>query len=106
MIPDDGHFALELLDLLPDVDDQLSRGRDVAELVLEMRNQLPGAVHLLVNVLRIVRPHRALKPGQFIFIITCLNKSLLILNKNFETKNQSVILPQKHSKLNLNTYLI
>jgi len=70
MIPDDRHLALELLDLLPDVDDQLSRGRDVAELVLEMRNQLPRAVHLLVNVLRIVRPHRALKPGQFIFIIT------------------------------------
>lgn len=67
MIPDDRHLALELLDLLPDVDDQLSRGRDVAELVLEMRNQLPRAVHLLVNVLRIVRPHRTLKPRQFSF---------------------------------------
>jgi hypothetical protein len=53
-----------------------------------MRNQLPRAVHLLVNVLRIVRPHRS--------------NFLPFLNKNFETKNQSVILPQKHSKLNLN----
>jgi hypothetical protein len=38
-----------------------------------MRNQLPRAVHLLVNVLRIVRPHRTLKPRQFSFsLITAI----------------------------------
>ena len=33
--PDDGHFAPELLDPLPDVDDQFPGGRDVGELVLK-----------------------------------------------------------------------
>jgi len=41
---------------------QLSRRWNIAELVFEVRDQLPGAVDLLVDVFRIVRAHRALKP--------------------------------------------
>ena len=59
---DHRHLALELLNLFPDVDDKLSGSRDVAELVLQMRDQLPGAVHLLIDVLRIMGAHRTLKP--------------------------------------------